>query len=118
MGAENVGEGAGEDGAAGGTAMKCLEYKEMRKGSLIGFATLEMDSGLIIKDCTFCEGGGRQWVSPPGKPQIDKDGTVVRDDNGKQKYVNIIQFRTKEIQDNWSGQAVRAIAAHISGGRQ
>lgn len=88
--------------------MKCTAYTPMQKGALLGFATLEMSSGMILRDCSHCLTGGREWVGPPSKPRVDANGCTVEKD-GKRQYVNVVTFATREIGDKWSEQAVRAI---------
>ena len=94
--------------------MKCIKFKDMKKGALLGFADLEMDSGMIINECTLLESNGSRWVSPPGKPQIDKDKQVVFKD-GKMQYTAVIAFRDKAVRDKWSAAAVVAIEAFLGG---
>lgn len=90
--------------------MKCTEFKLISRNTLQGFATIEMTSGLVIKDCALHLSHGSEWCAPPSKPQVDQDGNARRGADGKLQYTPIISFTTKEIRDNWSSQAVRAIA--------
>jgi len=92
--------------------VKCLAYKARNKGSLLGFADLEMKGGLILCDCTVHESRGTRWVSPPGKPMIGADGAAIRKD-GKTAYAPVVRFASKEVRDLWSNAAVRAIAAFL-----
>jgi hypothetical protein len=94
--------------------MKCVDYKEVRKGALLGFASIAMPSGMVIRDCSHCESGGKQWVAPPGKPQIDKDKQTVFKD-GKLQYTNIITFTTRDKQDAWGAAALEAVQAYLAG---
>ena len=82
--------------------MKCTEFKEVKSNTLQGFATLQMDSGLIIKECALHSKDGSEWVGLPSKPQIDKDGNARRDDNGKIRYTPMVEFVSKEIGQKWS----------------
>ncbi len=93
--------------------MKCIEYRSIaRPGVLRGFATIEMDSGIILRDCSYCEQNARRWVSPPAKPQLDKDKQPILKD-GKLQYVNIVTFRDRGVGDKWSDQAVKAISEYL-----
>lgn len=92
--------------------MRCIKFKPMQKGALLGFADLEMDSGMIINECTFLESNGSKWVSPPGKPQLDADKRAVMA-NGKMQYTAVIAFRDKDTRQKWSDAAVKAIEARI-----
>lgn len=90
--------------------MKCIKFKAMEKGALLGFADLEMDSGMVIHECTLMLSNGSKWVSPPGKPQLDANKAPVYKD-GKMQYTAVITFRDKAIRQKWSDAAVRAVEA-------
>ena len=94
--------------------MKCLQFKPLPRGSMLGFCDLEMDSGLILKGCTLLESNGRRWVNPPGRPQLDADRKVMLDETGKVLYAVTIDFTTKAVRSRWSDAAVAAIEAYQS----
>ena len=56
--------------------MICIKFHPHHKGSLRGFADLELPSGLIIRGCTLFEKDGREWVSFPSRSYTDKDGAT------------------------------------------
>lgn len=92
--------------------MQCVHFKPMQRGALLGFADLALKSGLIVRECTLHESNGSRWVTPPGKPMLDKDKRpVVR--NGKVQYAPVIEFRDKLTRRRWSGEAVSAIDAYL-----
>ena len=76
-----------------------LDFKPLRKNSLLGFARVQLPSGLIINDCPILTSERGPWASPPSKPQIDRDGNVIRDPNGKIKYSSIIEFKSRAVRD-------------------
>jgi hypothetical protein len=90
--------------------MKCTEFKLISRNTLQGFATIEMGSGLVIKDCALHLSNGSEWCAPPSKPHLDQEGNARRGPDGKLQYTPIISFATKEVRDNWSRQAVQAIS--------
>jgi hypothetical protein len=51
----------------------------------------------------------RRWVMLPGRPMIDRDGAVLRDDQGKTKYATILQFETREASDDFSRATIAAV---------
>jgi len=51
--------------------MRASGWRPHLSGSLRGFFTLELPSGLIINDLTLHEKDGKRWVGLPGKPQIE-----------------------------------------------
>jgi hypothetical protein len=61
--------------------MVCTSFKPLRKNTLLGFCEihiLELDA--MIKDIAIHEKNGSRWAAPPARPQISKDGAVIRDD--------------------------------------
>jgi hypothetical protein len=53
------------------------------------------------------------WASPPGKPQLDKDGIALREPTGKIKYVSVIEFTDRATGRRWSDAVIAAMrAAH------
>lgn len=89
--------------------MKILDWREMRRNSLLGFAKVEFASGLIIADVTILTGERGPWASPPSKPMVSRDGTVMKDESGKICYVPIIEFTSKDIRNKWSGSIIEAM---------
>jgi hypothetical protein len=88
--------------------MKLVKYKAVPRGSLLGFADLELKSGLILKECSFHESNGKRWCSPPAKPILDPQRNPVIKD-GKAQYAPVIEFTDKDIRRRWSDQAVAVI---------
>ncbi len=88
---------------------RILDWREMRRGSLLGFARVEFPSGLIISDVTILQGEAGAWASPPSKPMIGRDGVVMKDSVGKVKYSPIIEFASKEIRNRWSDAVIAAM---------
>ena len=96
-------------------AITCLTFKPLARGSMLGFADLQMPSGLILKGCSLLESNGRRWVNPPGRPQLDADRKAMLDDAGKIIYAVSIDFSTKAIRSRWSAEAVAAIDGYLIG---
>ena len=89
--------------------MKVIDWRPLRKGSLIGFARVEQPSGLIIHDITICESNGRIWASPPGRPKLNKDGTALGSDTSKFDYLPMITFASRQVRDQWSHAVIEAL---------
>src|SRR3954470_7610077 len=71
----------------------CLALKLHVAGSLLAFVDLHIPSWrLKIFGCTFHKTNGKFWVGLPGKPQIDSEGTVLRDERNKFKYTPVVVF--------------------------
>ena len=88
--------------------MRCINFKELARGSLIGFADIELDSGLILRGCTYHQVNGKRWCNPPGRPQLNAERQLVLD-GGKVAYAPVVEFVDSKIRFKWSVQAVAAI---------
>lgn len=90
-----------------------LDFRPLLKGSLRGFAKVQLPSGMILNDVQLMHSSASWWASPPSRPMIGRDGTVLRDANGKIRYSPIVEFTSREIRDRWSSAIVDALrAAH------
>ena len=63
--------------------MKLVEWRARQQNTLRGFATVELPSGLIIRDVAIHEKAGKWWASLPARPQLDADGRQVKNAAGK-----------------------------------
>ena len=91
------------------STVKIIEWRALRKGSLLGFAKVEFPSGLIISDVTVLSSGLGPWASPPSTPMIGRDGAVMKDDKAKVRYSAVIEFTSKEVRDRWSVAVIEAV---------
>jgi DNA-binding cell septation regulator SpoVG len=89
--------------------IQILDWRELRRNTLLGFAKVELPSGMVINDVTVLMGKEGPWASPPSKPMIDRDGVAMKDQNGKLKYVPIIEFTSKQVRDRFSHAVVDAL---------
>ena len=96
------------------SGMQIRDWRPMRKGSLLGFARIELPSGMILHDVTILTGEKGPWASPPSKPMIDRDGVAMKDANtGRVRYSPLIEFASKEIRDRFSVAVIEGLrAAH------
>ena len=92
-------------------SIQIRDWRPMHKGSLLGFAKVEMPSGMILHDVTVLSGERGAWASPPSKPQINRDGAIIKDDSGKTRYAPIIEFKSKETRQRFSDGVVEALRA-------
>lgn len=51
------------------------EFKPYTKNTLRAFFTLNLPSGIIIRDCMLHESHGKRWIGLPAKPFEKPDGT-------------------------------------------
>jgi hypothetical protein len=84
-------------------------FVPMAKNSLLGFATVRAPSGLIFHDTAVHRKGDSIWASPASKPMIDRNGTVMKDADGKVRYAPVISFSDKTVRDKWSTAVIDAL---------
>lgn len=95
------------------TQISVTDWKPMTRGTLRGFVTVSMPSGLILREVSIGQSHGRAWAMPPSKPMIDRNGCVMLDDAGKKRYSPLFEFASAEIRHRWSEAVVAALlAAH------
>lgn len=92
-----------------------LDWKPMKRNSLRGFATVRIGKALKVSDVAVHAASGRRWAQMPSKPQMDKNGTALREDSGKIKYVPMVQWTDRESADRFSEAVVAAVEAKHPG---
>jgi hypothetical protein len=104
--------------------LRLISFKQFRKNSLVGFASIELPIGLRITDVpVLTSRGGKAWATLPSKPVLGADGKQVEVD-GKRQYANLLEWRHRNLSDGFSRAVVEAVrAAHPGvfdggGGRQ
>jgi hypothetical protein len=95
--------------------LRLLSFKAIVKGSLRGFASVELPIGLRIADVPVCISNGKAWATLSSKPQIDSEGRHRRDVNGKPAYTAILEWRDKALRDRFSSAVVELVRAQYPG---
>ena len=95
--------------AAERPGLRLVSFKAVRKGALIGFATVQLPIGLTIIDCPVCETNGKAWATPPGRPQLDRNGQPIRDERGRQTYGQILEWRDRRLREAFSDRIVELV---------
>src|SRR5690349_5949071 len=90
--------------------MRLLAFKAVKKGSLVGFATVALPNGLTIFDCPVLAGKGGFWATLPSKPVLDSEGRHVKPDGGKGQYAPVAQWQDKEQSRRFSDALIARIA--------
>jgi hypothetical protein len=96
-----------QQGDHGKPHMRLVSFKPLLKGTLRGFAHIELPIGLCITDCPVLVSNGKAWATPPSKPVLDRDGRHV-EVNGKRQYAPILEWRDRDLADRF-GAAVVAL---------
>jgi hypothetical protein len=85
-------------------------FKPHHGNTLRGFVTVVIpEIRLRILDLTVHEKNGSRWVGLPAKPQIDRDGTVRKDDRGRTLYTTVVEFTNKKVRDAFSARVIKAL---------
>jgi hypothetical protein len=93
--------------------MRFVSWKPIAKGSLHGFARVELPIGLKLIDCAVFVGTKGAWASPPAKPQLDQDGSQRNGVDGKPSYSPVVEWRSRDLADRFSTAVVALVrAAH------
>jgi hypothetical protein len=91
------------------TQITISDWKPLERNTLRGFCTVSLPSGLILHDAAVHSRDDSWWVSPASRPQIGRDGTVLKDDAGKVKYVPVVSFQSKAVRDRFSAGVIDAL---------
>jgi hypothetical protein len=93
--------------------IRCLKFRPYEKNTLRGFADLELTRvGLVLRDCTWHEKNGKEWVGFAARPYENKDGTT-----GWQPLVEFAEGAT-EARKQFQQQALEAIHAAVAQSRE
>jgi hypothetical protein len=88
--------------------MTLISWRPVRKGSLIGFADLEIPMArLPARDVSVHQAGAKRWARLPGRPMLDGEGTPLRDDKGRVKYSTIVEWQTHGVSAAFSKKSSR-----------
>ncbi len=83
------------------SGFEILNFRAIEKGSLRGFFSVQLPSGMVLHDCTLHIKDGARWVGLPSKRFQKKDGTVA--------YEPLIQFTSRKIADRFRDLVVAAL---------
>lgn len=98
--------------------LSLLDWRPLKKNSLRGFATVRIGKALKVSDVSVHCSNGKRWASLPSKPQINKEGVVLKDDSGKVKYLPIVSWTDAESGDRFSEAVIAAVEAAHPGDTQ
>jgi hypothetical protein len=93
----------------------CLEWRPCERNTLRGFAKIKVVSwSLIVDGVAIHEKNDRKWAQLPGRPQLDKDGNALKDENGKVKYAKILEIDDKRVSWEFSEAVVQAVGRKMA----
>lgn len=90
--------------------MVLRKWKPIRKGSLIGFASISLANGLEIDDIPVLINGGKAWATLPARPVISSDGRVAKlPGSSKTQYVSFLRWRDRALSTAFSERVVALV---------
>jgi hypothetical protein len=90
------------------TRIRLLKWTSKRQGPLRGFADLQLPNSLRVYGCPVLFSHGRAWVTFPARPQIGRDGHVIKVD-GKRQYASCIEWSDRATADRFSAVVVALV---------
>jgi DNA-binding cell septation regulator SpoVG len=94
--------------------MRLVSWKPLAKGSLRGFATVELPIGLKLIDCPVLVGPNGPWASLPSKPVLDRHGRQAKSDD-KAIFTPVLEWRDRRIPHR-SGAMLELLAVELASG--
>ena len=85
--------------------VKCLKFKEVNKGCLVGYADLlleKTDLSLEVRGCMLMQKNNQKWLSLPSKEFKDEK-------TNETKYYPIVRFTDKDVDKKFQDQAIAVI---------
>ena len=94
--------------ASGGA--KILRFTPHLAGSMRGFLSVELPSGMVVNDLKLMIGpAGKPWLAMPSQKQLDRDGNPRLDANGKQAYTQFVEFASRSAADRFRHLVLAAL---------
>jgi hypothetical protein len=91
--------------------LRLVSGRLLRKGSLVGFATVELPIGLIVHDCSVHQVNGKRWAALPGRAQIEDGRHRLDPATGKPAYNIVLSWRDHRLAQAFSRRVVEVFAA-------
>ena len=86
------------------------DWKPRESGTLRGFLSVGLPSGLELHELMLHERDGRFWLSFPSKPMLGADGAALRDERGKVRYgTPLIEFTSTQARSRFIEQVLEAL---------
>jgi hypothetical protein len=86
------------------------DWKPRESGTLRGFFTTHLPSGLELHELMLHHRDGSWWLSFPSKPMLAADGAALRDDSGKIRYsAPLVSFVNRQARDRFTEQVLAAL---------
>ena len=90
--------------------MIASNWRRREQNTLRGFFDLELPSGLRLHDCSLHELGDRRWISLPMRPQLSRDGVLLKSPKtNKPVYATCVDVPNPSRKARFQAEALAAI---------
>ena len=101
---------AGFGGRPAAPRMILRKWQPVRKGFLLGFASISLANGLEIDDIPVLITDGKAWATLPRRPVITSDGRVAKlPGSSKTQYVSFLRRRDRALSTAFSERVVELV---------
>jgi hypothetical protein len=90
-------------------AVRISEWTPSERDTLRGFCDVHLPAGAVHHEVAIHPKGGTWWASPSSKPWLNRDGYVIRDNDGKIKYASIVSFDDKDTRIRFCSLVIAAL---------
>jgi hypothetical protein len=91
-------------------AIAISNWKSRDSGTLRGFFSASLPSGLDLHELMLHRRDGSWWLSFPSKPMLGTDGAALRDERGKVRYsAPLVSFASRQARDRFTEQMLAAL---------
>jgi hypothetical protein len=88
---------------------RCLRWRPLRRGSLVGFADVQV-GGIVFNDVAVHQGNGGRWAAPAGIPVLDSERRQTTDAAGKLCWKPSIGFANNRAKESFRQAVFEALA--------
>lgn len=96
---------AGGNGGHRSTTLQITAWKPFSKGTLKGFFSATMPSGLVFHDLMLHEKNGARWIAFPAREW--------RNALGEKQFARFIEFRDRRTADRFRDAVLDALDRHL-----
>jgi hypothetical protein len=91
-------------------AITISDWKPRESGTLRGFFSASLPSGLELHELMLHHRDGKWWISFPSKPMVGAEGVALRDERGKIRFgAPLIEFTSTQARSRFIEQVLEAL---------
>ena len=98
------------EGIGGHREIIIRDWKPHEKGSLKGFFSASLPSGLILNSLMLHQRNGARWVAFPAREWVNAQG--------EKQYAQFVEFADRRTADKFRDALLDALDKHLAEGRQ